>query len=162
MRTYEWDSDWEEVLAKHRASKFVSIDPGKYGALISERGFAYKLDEDLSVYDFDLTVIEGQYVGVNPRAALRLSFGAGVLCGQLGRDVLIVPPTVWQSSVLPPVKGRSALAVEAAKLAEHHMGLRMPAWSNKALEGVHSAMCIRQWWLWARDNADGGDSMGEQ
>ena len=155
MRVYEWDRDWEEVLAKHRTSKFVSIDPGKYGALISERGFAYKLDEDLSIFNFDLTVIEGQYVGVNPKSALRLSFGAGVLCGQLGRDVLVVPPVVWQSSVLPQVKGRSALAAEAAKLAEHHMGPNMPKWSNKALEGVHSAVCIRQWWLWARDFADG-------
>lgn len=155
LKIYRWDKDWETVIADHAGSDFVAIDPGETGAAVVGDSF-HRLDSDISQWgDFELTVVEGQYVGVNPSTALRLSFGAGVLCGRLGRDVLIVPPSVWHV-VLDAGKGRQQLKAAAAVLAANRSA-KLPAWNNALLEGACDAFAISEWWRWARENAAKGE-----
>jgi hypothetical protein len=147
---YEWESDFEEVQERFSESSYVSIDPGLYGGAISHDGKGEILDvyslkrTQVPRVNVDLVVMEGQYVGPNARSALRLSFGAGLLCGRIGLDVLIVQPSTWQH-VLPAVRGRSELAKATEALARGKLG-NVPSFTKKELEGVFSAVGIGEWW----------------
>jgi len=55
------------------------------------------------ISEADLVAIETQYVGLNPRSAIKLSFCAGMLAGVaslLGKEIMPVSPKRWQAKML--------------------------------------------------------------
>lgn len=168
VRVHRWkakNGNLAEMRSKFMGLPCCAIDPGEQGfAFWDNKGSGLfggagnmEVARCLDILGISILVIESQFSKNNPKTALDISFGAGILIGQIHAkqecdvDVIQVAPATWQAHQRQHegVQLKRGAGIElalkvAGKALDEKPFYRALAPSYK--EGAASAFGIHQWW----------------